>query len=278
VKRTVFFIFSIGTSLYSAPPLGEIEQVAESVMEGNARHVASFIALGGNVNGQITYQTLFGEFTTDLLHLAIANMQLEVARTLLDADANLKSQDSAGCTPLLAAIRLYYHLQKPVKSLNDRVKDLFSQGNHAATEAAFDIGVLLSCFPSMTQKTARQICISSPWQKTPQQMKEEILSFIYFILEKDDAGTLIRDKTQRTPLYMAVYTGNASLVKKLLDKGADPHLSCLGHTPITLAKTLAEKEDPEKHYNVYQLLKAIPTPTPSGPLARLKAITKHLLG
>ena len=139
------------------------------------------------------------------LVMALTNNQLAVARLLIDAGADVDAADWYGRTPLWSAIDVR----------NQEVND-------GARDNGIDRGAALELIDALLSRGAR----TDPRirQVTPTRMHVLTLGAFTWV-----------DFTGETPFIRAAVSGDVTVMKRLLAKGADPHLSTRQGTSALMA-------------------------------------------
>jgi ankyrin repeat protein len=143
------------------------------------------------------------------LLMALLNNQLGSARQLLDAGANVNADDFYGRTPLWAAVE-YRNLD-----MNNRAEDSPTTNNVDRAANLPLIRLLLEKGANVNART-REVPPSRKW-----------------LYSLNDVSWV--DYTGQTPFLRAAFSGDTTVMRLLLDHGADPDLATHGGTTPLMA-------------------------------------------
>lgn len=144
------------------------------------------------------------------LLMALLNNQLGVARQLIDAGANVNADDFYGRTPLWAAVE-HRNLD-----MNNRLEDSPTTNNIDRAASLPVIRLLLQKGANVNART-REVPPSRKW--------------LYAL---NDVSWV--DFTGQTPFLRAAFAGDTTVMRMLLEHGADPDLATFaGTTPLMAA-------------------------------------------
>ncbi len=143
------------------------------------------------------------------LLMALLNNQLGAARQLVDAGANVNADDFYGRTPLWAAVE-YRNLD-----MNNRSEDSPTT-NHVDRDAILPMIRLLLDKGANVNARTREVPPSRKW--------------LYAL---NDVSWV--DYTGQTPFLRAAFSGDTTVMRLLLDHGADPHIATQGGTTPLMA-------------------------------------------
>ena len=143
------------------------------------------------------------------LLMALLNNQLGAARQLIDAGANVNVDDFYGRTPLWAAVE-YRNLD-----MNSRNEDSPTTNNIDRPASLPIIKLLLEKGANVNART-REVPPSRKWQYA--------LNDVSWV-----------DYTGQTPFLRAAFSGDVTVMRLLLDHGADPNLATQGGTTPLMA-------------------------------------------
>jgi ankyrin repeat protein len=143
------------------------------------------------------------------LLMALLNNQLGSARQLIDAGANVNVADFYGRTPLWAAVE-YRNLD-----MNNRIEDSPTTNNIDRAASMPLIKLLLDKGANVNART-REVPPSRKW--------------LYAL---NDVSWV--DYTGQTPFLRAAFSGDTTVMRLLLDHGADPNLATYGGTTPLMA-------------------------------------------
>jgi uncharacterized protein len=143
------------------------------------------------------------------LLMALLNNQLGVARQLIDAGANVDASDFYGRTPLWAAVE-HRNLD-----MNNRIEDSPTTNNIDRAASLPLIKLLLAKGANVNART-REVPPPRKW--------------LYAL---NDVSWV--DYTGQTPFLRAAFSGDTTVMRLLLDYGADPNLATYGGTTPLMA-------------------------------------------
>ena len=143
------------------------------------------------------------------LLMALLNNQLGAARQLIDAGANVNVDDFYGRTPLWAAVE-YRNLD-----MNNRIEDSPTTNNIDRDTSMPLIQLLLDKGANVNART-REVPPTRKW--------------LYAL---NDVSWV--DYTGQTPFLRAAFSGDTTVMRLLLDYGADPNLATDGRTTALMA-------------------------------------------
>jgi ankyrin repeat protein len=143
------------------------------------------------------------------LLMALLNNQLDVARQLIDAGANVNADDFYGRTPLWAAVE-HRNLD-----MNNRLEDSPTTNNIDRAASLPIIRLLLQKGANVNART-REVPPSRKW--------------LYAL---NDVSWV--DFTGQTPFLRAAFSGDTTVMRMLLEHGADPDLPTFGGTTPLMA-------------------------------------------
>ena len=143
------------------------------------------------------------------LLMAVLNNQLGAARQLIDAGANVNADDFYGRTPLWAAVE-YRNLD-----MNNRLEDSPTSNNVDRAASLPLIRLLLAKGANVNART-REVPPSRKW--------------LYAL---NDVSWV--DYTGQTPFLRAAFSGDSTVMRLLLEHGADPNLATQGGTTPLMA-------------------------------------------
>jgi len=143
------------------------------------------------------------------LLMALLNNQLNTARQLIEAGANVNAADFYGRTPLWAAVE-YRNLD-----MNNRSEDSPTT-NHVDRAASLPVIKLLLEKGADVNARTRELPPSRKW--------------LYAL---NDVSWV--DYTGQTPFLRAAFSGDTTVMRLLLDHGADPNLATQGGTTPLMA-------------------------------------------
>jgi ankyrin repeat protein len=143
------------------------------------------------------------------LLMALLNNQLGVARQLIDAGANVNTDDFYGRTPLWAAVE-HRNLD-----MNNRIEDSPTTNNIDRAAVLPLIRLLLAKGANVNART-REVPPSRKW--------------LYAL---NDVSWV--DYTGQTPFLRAAFSGDTTVMRLLLEHGADPNLATHGGTTPLMA-------------------------------------------
>ncbi len=143
------------------------------------------------------------------LLMALLNNQLGAARQLIEAGANVNVDDFYGRTPLWAAVE-YRNLD-----MNNRIEDSPTTNNIDRAASLPLIKLLLEKGANVNART-RELPPSRKW--------------LYAL---NDVSWV--DYTGQTPFLRAAFSGDTTVMRLLLDYGADPNLATQGGTTPLMA-------------------------------------------
>jgi ankyrin repeat protein len=143
------------------------------------------------------------------LLMALLNNQLGSARQLVDAGAKVNVQDFYGRTPLWAAVE-YRNLD-----MNNRIEDSPTTNNIDRAASLPLIRLLLEKGADANART-RDVPPSRKW-----------------LYSLNDVSWV--DYTGQTPFLRAAFSGDTTVMRLLLDHGADPNLATHGGTTALMA-------------------------------------------
>ena len=143
------------------------------------------------------------------LLMALLNNQLGAARRLIDAGAKVNVADFYGRTPLWAAVE-YRNLD-----MNNRIEDSPTTNNIDRAASLPLIQLLLDKGADVNART-REVPPSRKW--------------LYAL---NDVSWV--DFTGQTPFLRAAFSGDTTVMRLLLDRGADPNLATYGGTTPLMA-------------------------------------------
>jgi ankyrin repeat protein len=143
------------------------------------------------------------------LLMALLNNQLGAARQLIDAGANVNADDFYGRTPLWAAVE-YRNLD-----MNNRTEDSPTTNNVDRAASLPVIRLLLEKGANVNART-RELPPSRKW-----------------LYSLNDVSWV--DYTGQTPFLRAAFSGDTTVMRLLLDYGADPNLATQGGTTPLMA-------------------------------------------
>jgi ankyrin repeat protein len=143
------------------------------------------------------------------LLMALLNNQLGVARQLIDAGANVNASDFYGRTPLWAAVE-HRNLD-----MNNRLEDSPTT-NHIDRAASLPVIELLLAKGAAVNARTREVPPPRKWLYT--------LNDVSWV-----------DYTGQTPFLRAAFSGDTTVMRLLLDHGADPNLATHGGTTPLMA-------------------------------------------
>jgi uncharacterized protein len=143
------------------------------------------------------------------LLMALLNNQLGAARQLIDAGANLNADDFYGRTPLWAAVE-YRNLD-----MNNRSEDSPTT-NHVDRAASLPLIKLLLEKGANVNARTRELPPSRKW-----------------LYSLNDVSWV--DYTGQTPFLRAAFSGDTTVMRLLLQYGADPNLATQGGTTPLMA-------------------------------------------
>ncbi len=143
------------------------------------------------------------------LLMALLNNQLGAARQLIDAGANVNVDDFYGRTPLWAAVE-YRNLD-----MNNRMED-------SPTTNHIDRGAILPLIRLLLEKGAD---VNARTREVPPSRK-----WLYAL---NDVSWV--DFTGQTPFLRAAFSGDTTVMRLLLEHGADPNLATNSGTTALMA-------------------------------------------
>lgn len=143
------------------------------------------------------------------LLMALLNNQLGAARQLIEAGANVNTDDFYGRTPLWAAVE-YRNLD-----MNNRLEDSPTSNNVDRAASLPLIRLLLEKGANVNART-REVPPSRKW--------------LYAL---NDVSWV--DYTGQTPFLRAAFSGDTTVMRLLLEHGADPNLATQGGTTPLMA-------------------------------------------
>jgi uncharacterized protein len=143
------------------------------------------------------------------LLMALLNNQLGSARQLIDAGANVNAEDFYGRTPLWAVVE-YRNLD-----MNNRIEDSPTTNNIDRAASMPLIKLLLEKGANVNART-REVPPPRKW--------------LYAL---NDVSWV--DYTGQTPFLRAAFSGDTTVMRLLLDDGADPNLATQGGTTALMA-------------------------------------------
>jgi uncharacterized protein len=143
------------------------------------------------------------------LLMALLNNQLGAARQLVDAGANVNADDYYGRTPLWAAVE-YRNLD-----MNNRSEDSPTTNNVDRDAILPMIRLLLDKGANVNART-REVPPSRKW--------------LYAL---NDVSWV--DYTGQTPFLRAAFSGDTTVMRLLLERGADPNIATQGGTTALMA-------------------------------------------
>jgi ankyrin repeat protein len=143
------------------------------------------------------------------LLMALLNNQLGAARQLVDAGANVNADDFYGRTPLWATVE-FRNLD-----MNNRSEDSPTT-NHVDRDAILPMIRLLLDKGANVNARTREVPPSRKW--------------LYAL---NDVSWV--DYTGQTPFLRAAFSGDTTVMRLLLDHGADPHIATQGGTTPLMA-------------------------------------------
>jgi ankyrin repeat protein len=143
------------------------------------------------------------------LLMALLNNQLGAARQLIDAGANVNADDFYGRTPLWAAVE-YRNLD-----MNNRIEDSPSTNNVVRAAILPLIKLLVDKGANVNART-REVPPSRKW-----------------LYSLNDVSWV--DYTGQTPFLRAAFSGDTTVMRLLLEHGADPHIATQGGTTPLMA-------------------------------------------
>lgn len=143
------------------------------------------------------------------LLMALLNNQLGSARQLIEAGANVNADDFYGRTPLWAAVE-YRNLD-----MNNRAEDNPTTNNVDRAASLPVIRLLLAKGANVNART-REVPPSRKW-----------------LYSLNDVSWV--DYTGQTPFLRAAFSGDTTVMRLLLEHGADPNLATQGGTTALMA-------------------------------------------
>jgi ankyrin repeat protein len=185
------------------PVKGGMTSMLYAAREGADAAMAVLIKRGANL------ELAEANGMTPLL-MALLNNQLGVAKQLIDAGANVNADDFYGRTPLWAAVE-YRNLD-----MNNRIEDSPTTNNIDRAASLPLIKLLLEKGANVNART-REVPPSRKW-----------------LYSLNDVSWV--DYTGQTPFLRAAFSGDTTVMRLLLDYGADPNLATnSGTTPLMAA-------------------------------------------
>ena len=184
------------------PVKGGMTPLLYAAREGADAAMAVLIRRGANL------ELAEANGMTPLL-MALLNNQLGVARQLIDAGAKVNVDDFYGRTPLWAAVE-YRNLD-----MNNRIEDSPTTNN-------IDRAASLPLIRLLLEKGA---AVNARTREVPPPRK-----WLYAL---NDVSWV--DYTGQTPFLRAAFSGDVTVMRLLLDYGADPNLATHGGTTALMA-------------------------------------------
>lgn len=181
---------------------GGLTPLLYAAREGADAAMAVLISRGANL------ELAEANGITPLL-MALLNNQLGVARQLIDAGANVNVADFYGRTPLWAAVE-HRNLD-----MNNRIEDSPTT-NHIDRAASLPLIRLLLAKGAAVNARTREVPPSRKW--------------LYAL---NDVSWV--DFTGQTPFLRAAFSGDTTVMRLLLEYGADPNLATHGGTTPLMA-------------------------------------------
>ena len=137
------------------------------------------------------------------LHIACYNKQLESAKALLEAGADLEPQDNNANTPLLAGCMISPEL----------TSELLSRGADPLAT-------------NRQGQTALHLICQASWPNSDWDSKLGNQTFVKLLAKFDQVDQ--KDQHKMTPLALAVFSRSPKLIKQLIARGADTNVQING--------------------------------------------------
>ncbi len=206
-------------------------------LAGKTEAMQFLISKGADIN------TRNRDYQTTPLHLATLG-SIEATKLLIDLGAIINAEDSNHETPLHFSLHLPIHIGE-THGIMGFLRERYKGGN------SFDIlEVLIDNDANMTlaydfgELPFHRLCKQANNEKAYQIIDKVLDRYPHLINQKD-----IRDKT---PLYYAVCHPDNFVIKKLLERGADPNIPCREFTPLCIATRLLANSRSRRYLTIQE--------------------------